>query len=252
MINKNAFTIIELVVTIILVSIVTTVSLRSVNKELDKQRHKATWNELISIRKALVGDESAVKNGKRLDFGYIGENDSFPASIAALSDFFPVGSDFQVDGWGNNYTYSNTATAVTVTSLGADNAVGGTGYDADIFITIDKDHYTENNAHVVCHDVGGAILTDTHIDSVTLEAVESGQTYAGTYSNGVWTFADDLPVGTYWVLATVSSTNQWRERLSQGETVLRDGDIMVCIYPNGSTYTHLIDLRFYGSIYQEV
>lgn len=44
-------------------------------------------------------------------------------------------ASFGTDPWGNSYSYSIAGDTVTVSSLGADGATGGSGEDADISVT---------------------------------------------------------------------------------------------------------------------
>ena len=170
----------------VLMMIVFTVAFRSIGNTIDVKRFQATINEMVEIRKALVGDENLIDGQSRLDFGYVGDNGSFPSPSggklpqADLASYFEGGIDFRLDGWGNAYAYSTGAT-ITITSYGADGSSGGSGLDEDIVLSFSSAKYLSNTVSSMCYDVRGNILTgndtaaaisDNHIQSLISQAAD--------------------------------------------------------------------------------
>ncbi len=170
LLNKG-FTLMELIVVMALLGILTSVGINIVLRTLEAQKADSTLLEMETIKRAIAGDPSLIINGRRADFGYYGDMGIMPA---ALTDLITQGSQPSLtnnttyfitfgwggpylsksfeddpntsleDSWGNSYIYSNSKTVNAsgdsvygkITSRGADGAVGGTGYDADIDLEI--------------------------------------------------------------------------------------------------------------------
>lgn len=154
---------------------------------------KFSITELQKLKTAIVGDHNSRSNGERVSFGFVGDIGSLPSSLDRLrtrgglglstldtniqiaygwvgsyieSAFSSDLADFKTDGWGNLYAYSTTQYAnapgdtvlAKITSLGADGSVGGSGYNADIFVEIKKDEVLSDINGCVSDAVGGPIV----------------------------------------------------------------------------------------------
>jgi type II secretory pathway pseudopilin PulG len=120
--NDKAFTLIELVLIIVIIGIVATVAMRSIQPSVDQSRVDATMNEMEILAKAIIGDKDLVSDGVRSDFGYVGDIGSLPPNLGALvsnpggygtwngpyvlNNFVENPNDFKEDAWGNPYTYT--------------------------------------------------------------------------------------------------------------------------------------------------
>jgi len=141
----SGFTLMELVLVILLVSILSFVVIPKATNLLDSSREVATQKEMREIQRAVLGDP---------DTGLIGYQDNMAALPSALADlhtnpavagyttydaYTQLGwngpyvdsrdldgggtPDIEEDAWGNAYVYN--AGAGTVTSWGPDEAGGG-------------------------------------------------------------------------------------------------------------------------------
>ena len=139
--QKSAgFTFLELVIVVVIVGIVAAIGVPVFNSLLDASRIRITYNNMAEIERAIIGDPST----NFLGFRHVMRRNPNPLSelwTTAASAFNPFtgtgagGTTFldpgaNSDGWTNPFLW-NAGTS-ELQSLGADNAVGGTGADADI------------------------------------------------------------------------------------------------------------------------
>lgn len=152
---------IELLMTIILISIISIITVEYSKINLEEQRFLATVNEIKVIKKGLIGDENIKENQVRTQFGIVGDLGGIPSTLSSLlsKGAFPSylydanklihagwngpyvevalsGQDLTKDEWGRNYSVDFVSDPVSITSLGADGAVGGVGVNQDISVSI--------------------------------------------------------------------------------------------------------------------
>ncbi len=124
---------IELVVVLIIIGIIATVGLKSLNSVNRTARYEDTKEELQCLARAIVGDPEKISGGARSDYGYVGDIGGLPPNLSALvtnpggygtwkgpyftDPFSTDGSsgEYRRDAWGKNYSYSG---GLTVTSVG--------------------------------------------------------------------------------------------------------------------------------------
>ena len=173
MLNKNGFTLVELLTTILIIGVFTGIAVSSMTNVVDASRFETTFRQLQQIRNALVGETFRLETGLRKQYGYLGDMGGLPTSSQGLSPLFSnpgtgkilpasyhstwyyesdigigygwrgpyltaaLDADFYRDAWGNLVVYDNPAGGpATLTSYGRDGVVGGTGYDQDIVLSI--------------------------------------------------------------------------------------------------------------------
>ena len=163
--TKNAFTLIEVLMTIALVGILGGVSIGLFDSSLDEARFDATYKEMLQLRKTILGDlENTTVEGERIRFGFLGDVGSIPTSAQGLAAVYSqpaslslwsidatsklgvgwngpyivssTNVDYAKDAWGRNYIYVATATVPYILSYGSDGVVGGTGSAQDIQIDL--------------------------------------------------------------------------------------------------------------------
>ncbi len=163
--KKFGFTLIEILASLVIMSVFSTIALSSLTNVVDDARFNQTQREMEQIRAALVGETQRLETGLRRNYGYLGDVGALPTSaqgLAALSanpsgvsawtlnSTYGMGAgwkgpyiqnttdqDFLKDGWGNNYVYANPVGGpATITSYGSDGAAGGSGYAQDITLNI--------------------------------------------------------------------------------------------------------------------
>ena len=194
--SSKGFTFAEILIVVAIMGIVTSVAIKNMGKSDDRANYEESLSELQELSKAIIGDANARSNGERTSFGFIGDIGGLPTTLDQLvsigslsaskldtskllaygwmgpyleSPFSSGSSDFKTDGWGNAYIYATVEYVLSpgdtvvakISSLGADGAVGGTGYDSDIFIEIKKDQVQANVTGSVIELSGNPVLAAT-------------------------------------------------------------------------------------------
>ena len=185
------FTLVEVLMTILLISILTVLSISEVQDTVEEDYFESTLQEMKEIRKSLIGDVEKTQGGKRSDFGYLGDVGSLPSAaqgIAALltnpvgvsafsvNTTYRIGSgwngpylssgslsqDWTTDAWGNAYVYDPSTSPATLTSKGADGATGGVGINQDIVIQIPSGLQTSTVTGVI-RENNGVFSSDAEV-----------------------------------------------------------------------------------------
>ncbi len=248
--KRDAFTLIELIIVIVGISIVSGIGMRVMNNSggflsVSNKKYQSTVMELNEIKKAILGDATLVTDGVRLNFGYIGANGVFPANMAALISMFPAGMDYRHDAWGNLYDFNDDGTFVTITSYGEDGVSGGTGFDEDIVLKIRKAVYDSVDVRVNVYDMAGRILFGgIHIDRVRLIG---GTTFVNNAAND-GTFSFVAPIGEYTLEVRINAS--YRNALNNGNA---NYNVTVQVYPrasgvNGNAGIEYITVRLPGAL----
>ena len=149
---------------ILLLGIISAISIVSIGGNIDQSRFDATVAQMAAIRKALIGDQDIMENNVRTSFGFNGDVGRVPTTTEGLSAIITnpglatwaisaaarisggwngpylsgglARSDYTKDAWGHNIVYDTVPTPHTLTSLGADNAANGSGFNQDIVVTL--------------------------------------------------------------------------------------------------------------------
>lgn len=135
--NPRGFTLVELVIIILLVSVLASTAVIKLSGSLETAKVEATKAELEAIAYAIAGDPSLYQSESRVDFGYIGDVGAFPPNLDALLAN-PGGyttwdgpylasngaADATNDGWGANYMYLDTLIRSTGSGSNIDRALG--------------------------------------------------------------------------------------------------------------------------------
>ena len=194
--SSEGFTFSEILIVVAIMGIVTSVALKNMGKTEDRSHYEESLGEIQKLKRAIIGNENALRNGERTSFGFIGDIGTLPSSLDNLLSRGSLGNsrldttfliaygwagpyidtpftgdltDFKTDGWGNAYVYSTTQYAVApgdtvvakISSLGADGTVGGTGFDADIFVEIKKSLVESNITGCVLETTGLPVVSAT-------------------------------------------------------------------------------------------
>ncbi len=135
--SSSGITLIELVLTIVLMGILVTVTFRSAGYVDFTSKTEETKQEMDMLAEAIVGNPELHNNGVRTDFGYIGDVGSLPPNLDALVQnpggystwqgpyfarrFSQITDDHRKNAWGKAYAYS----AGTTVSSPPDTLPGG-------------------------------------------------------------------------------------------------------------------------------
>jgi type II secretory pathway pseudopilin PulG len=216
--RASGLTLIELLMTLALLTVLVVVSIAPIGDSIEEQRFELTRQKLDQIRVALIGDPRVREGGSRSSFGYFGDIGDFPPEADGLAALVtqPGGvSTFGVDtthrlgigwrgpyfeesstpaltwndGWNQPLAYTYDGATLTVTSQGADLAAGGTGYDQDLTLTLDRADFVatlhgfiSNNGSPLTEAFDVEIASADGTGSLTVTTESFADTAAGAFS----------------------------------------------------------------------
>ncbi len=129
--SEQGFSLIELLVAIVVIGIILSMAMQSMSIVVDDNRRISTKREMDKLAQAIVGNPDIANAGVRSDFGFVGDNGTFPSSLQDLYDnpggwstwdgpyisngFTQDSTGFKLDEWGKLYNYTG---GITITSSG--------------------------------------------------------------------------------------------------------------------------------------
>jgi prepilin-type N-terminal cleavage/methylation domain-containing protein len=133
--DRRGFTLIELVIIIVVLGIVAAVAIPKFGSLTENARINATKEEMLTLKKAIVGDPRVTAGGRYINRGFEGDVGHPPAnltelavkpdSLAAYDKFTRIGwngpyidsagQEYMNDAWGNAYVYDRVARTITAT-----------------------------------------------------------------------------------------------------------------------------------------
>jgi type II secretory pathway pseudopilin PulG len=241
---EKAFTLIEMVLIIVIIGIVGTIAMKSMQPGIDRSRFEATTREMESLAQAITGDASQIQDGIRTDFGYVGDIGSLPPNLDALatnpggystwdgpyiqSNFVEDADDYKKDAWGDSYTYTG---GVTILSNG-----GGLPITKQFAQSVSD--LISNTAKGMIYDGLGCSPGDSALSViVTIYYPDGAGNITSSSTNpsaaGMFSFPSSIPVGNHLVRAVYSATSDTTSRY-------------VSVAPATDAYC---ELRFAGGIW---
>jgi len=214
----QGFTLIEILMVVVVLGILGSVALRSLQSGIDRTRIRATQEEMDELVMAIAGNPNLYANGLRSDFGYVGDIGTVPATLDNLmtnpgaystwkgpyvSRRFSEDPDgFKKDAWANLYTFSN---GITVSSTGG----GATSMTKSAASTASD--LTSTLVTGTITDAAGNPPGDSSV-AITLKITypdgTGGTTSATTTPNGGGAFSlSGIPVGNHTITAVYRATN---------------------------------------------
>lgn len=132
--QSPGFTLVELLIVLLIIGILSGVSLRAIEMTRERTMYTETIQKIYNLVKAIAGNPDLLADGRRIDFGFIGDMGRLPLTlnelmhntenspnwhgpylkIAMLED--TLNPSYRVDAWGNELQYDNTTG--TLHSLG--------------------------------------------------------------------------------------------------------------------------------------
>jgi prepilin-type N-terminal cleavage/methylation domain-containing protein len=242
--NTSGFTLMELVIVIVVMGIIATVALRSMEAPIANARFESTRAEMDQLATAIVGNPALYSNGVRTDFGYVGDNGAMPPDLDALNTnpglgtwngpyiagaFSEASDDFKRDAWGTSYSYSG---GVTIRSTG-----GSPNTLTRQFANSTSD-LLANSVEVYLTDGAGNPPGDSASSvQVTLSypngAGGTKDSILASNTSGRAIFSSTVPIGNHPVEAIYTATD---------DTVAA----VVSVLPGGTSY---VTLRFPGALW---
>ena len=182
--SLKGFTLLEIILVILIVAVIFIVGARYTVYAIDAKKYTRTLEKMVTIKRAIVGDERLNNLGMRPDFGYFERFAAFPAAeggssvpTTALTSYLPPTPDtssydpYKVDEWGNAFYYTTSGDDIPGTSYdtveikcwgkdGQDDSVTTppTVFDADFHVLIRKNLYESNTVLMNIMDANGTIL----------------------------------------------------------------------------------------------
>lgn len=216
--QENGFTLIEILMAIVIIGILSAVAMRSIQSSLDSSRVRETQSEMDQLAYAIAGNPNLNNNGKRSDFGYVGDVGALPSSLDDLvtnpgglgtwngpyvrGRFAQDADGFKKDAWGNDYTLTD---GITIASTG-----GGVIPMTKSVAASTADLLSTTIVGTV-KDAGGNPPDDSSVAitvSVTYPDGSGGTTSATATPTSGGAFAiNGVPVGTRLVTAAYRATN---------------------------------------------
>lgn len=206
--SQRGFSLIELLIIIVVVGILASMAMRSMDVAVDDTRKIKTTREMEALAQAITGDASKVQNNARSDFGFIGDIGAFPPSLQALrqntvgwgtwrgpylnSTMLRDTIGYRLDEWGQPYSYSG---GTTITS-------SGSGSSLVHRLADNTSDYLRNRIQGTVLDIAGAppgpVLADSVAITVTVPNGTGGTVSKTCYPDSLGSFAlDSIPVGRH-------------------------------------------------------
>jgi len=230
---SSGFTLIELALIIVIIGIIATIAMKSMEPAIDQARVDATTEEMDVLAQAITGNKNLVSDGIRSDFGYIGDVGSLPPNLDALvvnpggysswdgpyvlNDFVENPDDFKEDAWGNPYNYSG---GVTITSA-------GNGFPITKQFAGNLSDLIANTIRGNIYDGLGAAPGDSasNVDVIIYYPDGAGgftSSAANPSTSGQFSFSNMIPIGNHLIRAVYISSN---DTTSEFITVLPGSDV---------------------------
>lgn len=218
-INRNqGFTLVEVVMVIIILGILASIAMKSLDTVLQTTRIEETKRELRMLAIAIAGNAELYSSGLRTDFGYVGDIGNLPTSLDDLvtnpgystwngpyikSDFTSFSDDFKMDAWGNNYIYTGSNTILST----------GGGQDSLRFLL--SPGITDFTSNTVTGTVTDALGNPPGDSNVSVQIILSYPNGFGSYKDsvlqpnpsGYFSFVSTVPIGNHTIRVIYQSTN---------------------------------------------
>ena len=219
--SRSGFTLMELLVVLLIIGILSTVALRTIDAARDRGLFDQTATEMDQLVKAAMGDPNLLTDGRRTDFGFYGDMGRLPYDLHELvvpvADprwhgpylRLSVGGDttgYLHDAWGNLYGYNPTT--------GTINSLGNGKYPMTVRMADSIPLLTTNTISGNITDNIGNPPGDAAATMMVRLYLSSGGAplYRIPDAGGLYQFANVVPIGTHKIEArwgTSESLVRW-------------------------------------------
>lgn len=154
----------ELLVVLLIIGILSTVALRTIDATRDRGLFDQTTTEMNKLVHAMVGNPDLTYDGRRVDFGFYGDMERLPYSLRELVEnttgstqwrgpYFKVeygadDSSYRFDGWGREYDYNPGS--------GEIHSAGGAKYSMTVKVADDTAQLSQNSIAGTITDIDDA------------------------------------------------------------------------------------------------
>ena len=141
--DQRGFTLIELVIIIVTVGILAAVAIPRFTGISDSAKETATKEELLHLKRAIVGNPQIISGGQYIDRGFLGDVGFVPSQLRDLVTkpdsvqsynkltrlgwngpyLDSSGGEYLSDAWGNAYVYVPSGRRIKSTMDGSDSIV---------------------------------------------------------------------------------------------------------------------------------
>ncbi|UCC78669.1 MAG: prepilin-type N-terminal cleavage/methylation domain-containing protein [Candidatus Zixiibacteriota bacterium] len=216
--RSNGYTLVEMILVVVIIGILASVAIQSLNKTEGNRRLDDTMAEMEEIARAIVGDERLISSGARTDFGYVGDIGSLPSSLDDLvtnpggyatwkgpyirNNFIENSEDYKRDAWDNPYAYTGGITIASSTD----------GSPITKQLAASTGDLISNTIKGVIRDKAGLPPSDSAANvNVTVYYPDgSGSITSATTSpsrSGEFSFDNQVPIGIHLIRAVYSSAS---------------------------------------------
>jgi prepilin-type N-terminal cleavage/methylation domain-containing protein len=123
--QAGGFTLIELLLVLLIIGVLSGVALRAIDMTRERTMYSDTTKKIYDLAKAISGNPDLIADGKRVDYGFIGDLGRLPLTINELirntendtnwhGPYIKIGfledtlnPSYKLDAWGNPIEYSN-------------------------------------------------------------------------------------------------------------------------------------------------
>jgi prepilin-type N-terminal cleavage/methylation domain-containing protein len=130
--SSQGVTLIEMLIVIVIIGLLLAVVYRTIDATTYSSRFNETTKEMTELIKAFTGNPEIVSDGRRINFGYVGDMGRLPQYIDGLfrpdganwkgpyipSKFIEDSTGFKFDAWGDTYIYQHDQYKASIQSRG--------------------------------------------------------------------------------------------------------------------------------------
>lgn len=187
--DHKAFTLVEVIVILVVLSILAAVAVPVAFRIFQVTAEDTTREEMDNIKKAMTGNPQKLQSSFRSDFGFLGDIGCMPAVLDRLltDGGLPIpytfdsakqagagwkgpyitgtpGEVFTTDQWGNNYTYTVPGGPCPLTADLTSNGPNGIPGGDDITISIAANETTATTVRGTVKDTAGVLLEGVSVE----------------------------------------------------------------------------------------